>query len=153
MTACRRCRRPELPRMGDERPPHEQGAGVLRFRFAWGGGGSRRRQAQEQEPAACMPAVPAAGATACRRCRLTELLRMGDERPPHEQGAGILRFRFAWGGGGSRWRQAQEQEPAACGQAVPAAGATACRRCRLTELPREGGDPLPCPPARLPDIS
>ena len=31
---CRQCRRPELPRMSDERPPHEQGAGRSAFLFA-----------------------------------------------------------------------------------------------------------------------
>ena len=49
----RQCRRPELPRMSGERPPHEQGAGVLRFCSVWGGGANRRWQAHEQEPAAC----------------------------------------------------------------------------------------------------
>ena len=113
--ACRRCRRPELPRMGGERPPHEQGAGVLRFRSVWGEGGSRRRQAHEQGLAACEPVVPTAGAAACRRCRRPELPRMGGERPPHEQGAGVLCFRSVWGEGGSRRRQAHEQGLAAYG--------------------------------------
>ena len=49
----RQCRQPELPRMSGERPPHEQGAGVLRFCSVWGGGANRRWQAHEQEPAAC----------------------------------------------------------------------------------------------------
>ena len=101
--------------MGGERPPHEQGAGVLRFRSVWGEGGSRRRQAHEQGLAACEPVVPTAGAAACRRCRRPELPRMGGERPPHEQGAGVLCFRSVWGEGGSRRRQAHEQGLAAYG--------------------------------------
>ena len=43
---------------------------------------------------------------------------MSDKRPPHEQGAGVLRFRSEWGEGGNRRRQAHEQGLAACGSAA-----------------------------------
>ena len=196
--------------MSGERPPHEQGAGVLRFRSVWGGGANRRRQAHEQEPSACGagnvggrccrgPAVPAAGATADERrapapragggrsafsfrlgrrreqtaagsragaFRLRagqrrrpelpraggawppELPRMSGERPPHEQGVGVLRFRFRLGAeartdGGRLTSRSLPPAGRQCrsrscrGPAVPAAGATADER--RAPAPRAGG--------------
>ncbi len=140
--------------MGGERPPHEQGAGVLCFRSVWGRG--RKQTAAGTRAGACRLRAGSAGGRSCRgwvanvrptsrgrafcvfvpfgaregtdggrltgrslppssrQCRRPELPRMGGERPPHEQGAGVLCFRSVWGEGGNRRRQAHGQEPAAC---------------------------------------
>ena len=88
----------------DERPPHEQGAGVLRFvpngaveRIDGGRPTSRGRPPAGRQ---CRRPVPSA------TCSRTQAPRVG--------GLGAA-FRSEWGEGASRRRQAHEQGLAACG--------------------------------------
>ena len=50
-----------------------------------------------------------------RQCRQPEPLARIRRTPAPRAGGGCAAFRFGWGGGGSRRRQAHEQGPAACG--------------------------------------
>ena len=113
----RQCRRTGPLAPGRRASAPRAGGGRAALRSKWGGGGKRRRTAHEQGPSVC----GALGGSAAGQGRW----RRVDARPPHEQGAGALRF-------GRMGRR--------CGQTAASPRAGACRlRGRWATLPCPAG--------------